>query len=183
MKSRTVRTGSCCLVIIGSLIGLTGCAPSADPGRMIVTIQSSERAFPERLRHAMCVRSVTGGEETNPLWVSKVSNDEFRAALAASLTNAGLSAAAGECSFPMDVNLLGLSQPSAGFDMTVTSHVNYKVYNSVAQPVLLETISAPYTEPFSFSMPGFVRIGRANEGSIRASIQQFFEKVSVADLK
>jgi hypothetical protein len=61
--------------------------------------------------------------------------------------------------------------------MEVTSHVNYKVFDAAAQPILLETISAPFTATFSDSPIGFVRIKRANEGSIRASISQFLEKL------
>jgi hypothetical protein len=81
------------------------------------------------------------------------------------------------CSHPVDVNLLGLSQPAIGFDMTVTSHVNYKVFDKAGQPYLLETIDAPFTATMSDAFVGVKRLQMANEGSIRTSIEKFFVKL------
>lgn len=162
---------------------LSGCATSADSGDMTVAAQPTAQTFPQRFKHAMCVRTVSGGEETNPLWVSKVDDEGFRTALSASLDGAGLTAPSDGCAFPIDANLLGMSQPSLGLDMTVTSHVNYKVYDQSGQPVLLATIDAPYTATFSDSPLGFVRLKRANEGAIRVSIQDFFDKLRDVDPK
>lgn len=157
----------------GVLIGLSACATPSEPTLMVVTAPPTATVYPAPLRQAMCVRTVTGGEDTNPLWLSKVGSQDFRTALAASMDNAGLTAGQAGCQYPTDVNLLGLSQPAIGLDMTVTSHVNYKVYDAAGKPILLETISAPFTATFSDSPIGFVRIKRANEGSIRANITQF----------
>ncbi|HEX3673256.1 MAG TPA: hypothetical protein VHU87_03190 [Rhizomicrobium sp.] len=157
---------------------LGACATAADPGAMTVaTPQAATAPFPAALQHAMCVRDVTGGEDTNPLWVSKVDDQGFKAALSSSLDSAGLSAGSGTCVYPVDVHLLGLSQPSVGFDMTVTSHVNYKVYDASGQPFVLATIDAPYTATVSDAFVGMERLKLANEGSIRTSIQMFFDKL------
>jgi hypothetical protein len=164
------------------LAGLGACASAADPGAMTLstpTALASAAAppFPANLQHAMCVRSVTGGEETNPMWVSKVDDNGFKSAFTGSLDNAGLTAQSAGCSYQIDVNLLGLSQPSMGLDMTVTSHVNYKVYDASGQPYLLATIDAPYTATMSDAFMGVERLKLANEGSIRTSIQMFFDKL------
>jgi hypothetical protein len=163
----------------GLLAGLAACATSADPHAMVASSpDAAQKPFPQPLMHAMCVRTVTGGEATNPMWVSKVDNDGFKSALTASFDGAGLSAPeAQHCSFPVDVNLLGLSQPTMGFDMTVTSHVNYKVYGSGGEPFVLATIDAPYTAKMGEAFVGVERLKKANEGSIRMSIQQFFDKL------
>jgi len=162
---------------MAALVALAGCASSADPKAMTIAPQTSEKPFPERLQHAMCVRNVTGGESTNPMWVSKVDNDGFKTALGTSLDSAGLTAPADKCAYPVDVNLLGLSQPAAGFDMEVTSHVNYKVYDSSGAPYLLETIDAPFTAAMGEAFLATERLKLANEGSIRESIKQFFDKL------
>ncbi|HWA88386.1 MAG TPA: hypothetical protein VG889_00010 [Rhizomicrobium sp.] len=168
---------------------LSGCASSADPHAMAVTdtpaaAGTTVKPFPAPLMHAMCVRNVTGGEKTNPLWVSKVDNDGFKSALDTSMTSAGLTATdAAACAYPVDVNLLGLSQPSMGFDMTVTSHVNYKVFNSSSEPFLLATIDAPFTATMSDAFMGVERLKKANEGSIRASISMFFDKLKDSEPK
>jgi len=159
------------------LAALGGCATAASPTAMTVNTQPAEKPFPQALQHAMCVRNVTGGESTNPLWVSKVDNDGFKTAMSSSLNSAGLSAGTGTCAYPIDINLLGLAQPSFGFSFTVTSHVNYKVYDASGQPYLLATIDAPFTATMSDAMIAVERMRLANEGAIRTSIQMFFDKL------
>jgi len=177
MRSRTWNTGLSFAAVAIAAIGLSGCATAAKPEAMVAKMQPTDRPFPQFLSHAMCVRNVTGGEKTNPLWVSKVDNDGFRSALGTSLDSAGLVAPTNACAYPIDVNLLGLSQPGIGFDMTVTSHVNYKVYDPKAQPLVLETIDSPFTATVSDAFVGVERIRLANEGAIRLSIQMFFDKL------
>jgi len=150
---------------------------------MTVRPTPAEGNFPDALQHAMCVRTVAGGEDTNPLWVSKVGNNDFHSALAGSMDAAALTTSSAACKYPVDVNLLGLSQPSFGLDMEVTSHVNYKVYDTANQPILLETISASYTAAFSEAFVGVVRAQRANEGSVRANISQFLDKLRAITLR
>lgn len=170
---------------LGLVAGLAACASAADPGAMMLSAPAAATAspFPAAFQHTMCVRNVTGGESTNPLWASKVDNDGFRTALTGSLGQAGLSAAAGACKYQIDANLLGLSQPVVGIDMTVTSHVNYKVYDTGGAPVLLATIDAPFTAKFGDSLIASKRLQRANEGSIRVSIQDFFDRLRTTDIK
>jgi hypothetical protein len=162
--------------------GLSGCATPADPSKMSVQQGTADTNFPPALHQAMCVRTVTGGEETNPMWMSKVSSQDFQTALAASMDSAGLSAGSGTCKYPVDVNLLGLSQPSMGFDMTVTAHVNYKVYDTAGKPVLLETLNSGFTATVGDAFAGVTRLRLANEGAVRTSISMFFDKLKAAKL-
>jgi hypothetical protein len=155
---------------------LAACATPADPEKMAVT-QPTGAGFPPKLQHAMCVRNVTGGESTNPLWVSEVDDAGFNTALTNSLSSLGLSGAPSACRYFVDVDLLGLSQPAAGFSMEVTSHANYKVYDAGGKPALFATINAAYTAEFSESLVGSDRLKRANEGAIRASITQFLDRL------
>jgi hypothetical protein len=157
------------------LATLAACAQPAETGRMVADAQTAP--FPPHLLGAVCVRSVTGGEATNPLWVSKVDDAGFREALTTTLRTNALLAGGSACPYAADVNLLGLSQPSAGFDMTVTSHVNYKLRDAGGKAVLLETITTPYTAAFGEHLIGVIRLQRANEGSIRANIAAFLDKL------
>jgi hypothetical protein len=179
----TLRNGGRLAIIATAAIQLAACATAAKPEAMIATAPASAQPFPQTLQHAMCVRTVTGGQKTNALWVSKVDDKSFQTALTASLGRAGLVGEGSACSFPVDVNLLGLSQPIAGFDMTVTSHVNYKVYDTAGQPVVLATIDTPYTANFSAAFVATERLRLANEGSIRTNISQFMDKLRQAEIK
>lgn len=176
-----MRNGARLAVIAVAAIQLAACATAAKPEAMIAPPPA--QPFPQGLQHAMCVRAVTGGQKTNALWVSKVDDQSFQTALTASLSGAGLVAQGSPCSFPVDVNLLGLSQPIAGFDMTVTSHVNYKVYDPAGQPLVLATIDTPYTADFSAAFVAAERLRLANEGAIRTNITQFMDKLRQAEVK
>lgn len=65
----------------------------------------------------------------------------------------------------------------------MTSHVNYKVYEPSGEPLLLETVDAPYTANFSDALVAGTRLKLANEGAIRESIRLFFEKLRAAEPK
>ena len=146
---------------------------------MAVRSTPAESKFPDALHDAMCVRNVTGREDTNEFWGSVVSDQEFSDALTASLQAAGVASAARPCKYPIDVHLLGVIQYNHAFSMDVTSHANYKVYGADNQPIFLETISAAGYSDASF---GPMRIKRANETSIKASISQFLEKLRAVKL-
>jgi hypothetical protein len=160
-----------------AVLSLAACAMSAAPERMIVAQTASGAPFPQPFRQATCVRNISGGEETDPALVSKVGNAEFSQALASSLQNAQLLGVEGSCRYFVDVTLLGLSQPVAGFSMEVVAHANYKVYNTAGKPILLDTETASYTAAFSESYIGAERLMRANEGAIRTATAQFLEKL------
>ena len=160
----------------GAVLSLAACAMSAAPERMIVAQTASGAPFPQPFRQATCVRNISGGEETNPLWTSKVGNAEFSQALASSLQNAQLLGVEGSCRYFVDVTLLGISQPTFGANMEVIAHANYKVYNAAGKPILLDTETASYTASFSESLIGVERLRRANEGAIRTATAQFLEK-------
>jgi hypothetical protein len=120
---------------------------------------------------------ITGGEATNPLWVSEVDDAGFTEALSSSLDSVGLLGAQGSCRYFIDVDLLGLSQPTFGFTFEVTSHANYKVYDAGGKSALLATIAGAYTADFAEAPVGSMRLKRANEGAIRASITQFLDRL------
>lgn len=183
ITTSTLRQGGRLAIIGLAALQLAACATAAKPEAMIATAPPSGQPFPQGLQHAMCVRTVTGGEKTNAMWVSKVDDKSFQTALTASLGGAGLVGEGSACTFPVDVNLLGLSQPIAGFDMTVTSHVNYKVYDPAGQPLVLATIDTPYTANFSAAFVGAERLRLANEGSIRTNIGQFMDKLHQVEIK
>lgn len=179
LSKKSMYTGLKLAAVAAVVVGLAGCATPADPKAMTVTAPAPATAkpFAAALQHAMCVRNVTGGEKTNPMWASKVDDEAFKAALSTSIDAAGLSAGTTTCSFPIDANLLGLSQPSFGFDITVTAHVNYKVYQPSGEPLLLATVDSPFTATVGDAFVGVKRLQIANEGAIRTSIETFLSKL------
>ena len=166
------------LLIGATALLLTACAEPAQQQNMIASAAPSAAGGP--LASTMCVKQVSGGEETNPLWTSEVDDAAFRGALEASLRNSGLAAASpSDCRLDVVANLLGLAQPIAGFDMEVTANVNYSVLNSGSDDAYFEsTVTTPYTANFSDAFAGVTRLRLANEGAIRTNITEFIKRVT-----
>lgn len=127
------------------------------------------------LNESICLKSVRGGEETHPLWTSEVSDASFKSALSASLSRQGLLAwSPSDCEFDLTANVLGLSQPAAGFDMEVTAHVNYEMlHRGTDKAYFLKTVSTAYTATVGDAFAGIKRMRLANEGAVRANILEF----------
>jgi len=68
------------------IVVLSGCATPARIDQMAAKrIDTSKIAAEMPLKNNLSLKSVSGGESTNPLWVSKVGDDDFRQALEQSL--------------------------------------------------------------------------------------------------
>ncbi len=168
------------LLLVGAAaIALSACAAPARVQHMAASAAFGSAEPNADLVEAVCVAGVTGGEETNPLWTSEVDNAGFRAALQQSLRNNRLAAGNdGACRYDLEANLLGLAQPAVGFDMEVTSHVNYTVTDRTSgDPYFLTTVTAAHTAPFSDSFLAVERLRIANEGSIRRNIGNFITQL------
>ena len=159
-----------------AVAGLAACATPAEPNAMIVGRDPAARAFPAPFNDAICVRTVTGGQETNPLLMSQVDDRAFRTAFETSLRENGLYGFGG-CSYQADANLLSLQQQMFGLDLRVSALVNYRLEGAGGALLLRETLGSAHTATFSDSPIAIVRLRLANEGAIRQSITDFFERL------
>jgi hypothetical protein len=170
-------------VILSVALLLGACASGARPGAMTVAV------VPERLvgdsspaHQALSVGTVSGGSETNPLWKSKVSDADFRQALEQSLALHALLAREAR-RYVVNTQLLGLDQPFAGFDLTVTASVHYTLLSTADQSVKLDqTVTTPFTANFSDAFVAVERLRIANEGAMRENIKAFITQL-IAVLK
>lgn len=165
------------VAVVATALALAACARPADPKGMTMPRPGDEGAYPASLAKALCVRTVAGGKETNPVWRSQVGNEDFAKALRDSLENAGLLAGESGCRYTIDADLLGLDQPGPSANKEVTAFVNYKVWDKANNPALLETVKAPYTARFGDALLGAERLKLANEGAVRKNIGLFMDKL------
>lgn len=152
---------------------LAACSSGARIGAMTVPVSpdtlitSSSPAF-----KAITIANVSGGSETNPLWLSKVSNENFQEALQQSLALHAM-AADKPGRYWLTAELISLNQPFAGFDMTVTAKVHYVLSDTTGQPPRFDqTIETPYTANFSDNFLAAERLRLANEGAVRENIEK-----------
>jgi hypothetical protein len=180
MRGKTfgLRAG---LILLAVLLAASGCASEARTDAMIVADSPDTvigNAAP--LRNAIRVDVVTGGAETNPLWKSNVSTDNFRAALGESLTRNGMTAS-GQARYLLNAELVSLDRPFAAFDTTVTAKVRYTIVTAGSQAIKLdETIETPYAVKFSDTVYGPERFRLASEGAMRDNIDAIIKRMIAA---
>src|SRR5205085_9204225 len=121
-RLRAILNFVCCA---SAAVYLAACAAPADPTAMVPSNASVRHTF----NRSVGV-SVAGGRETNPMWTSQVSSQDFRQALEASLQRYGVFSRVirnAGADYQLSVTLLRLKQPLVGFDMTVTAEVMWRL--------------------------------------------------------
>ena len=177
------------LVALSTLAGATlilgGCATPARVEQMQVSSDLTKRTAATKapLRESVAIRDVTGGKETNPMWVSNVSSADFERALEASLRDVGLLSANRQGSkYVLVAHLEKLDQPLFGASMTVTASVRYMLVERAGGKTLVEkVIAVPYTAAWNDAFLGAERLKLANEGAIRVNIQQLVDLLLAYD--
>ena len=168
------------MLAICCLIALIGCAAPAQFENMIYK-QTPDNAFDPELRGQVEVAAIQGGSETNPLWVSKISNSTFQKALEESLSIQGLLANEGR--FNLKVTLLKVEQPMFGLDLKVVTSVSYILFDNKTKKVLFDKIiDAAHTATFGDAFDAVTRLKIANEGSGKNNIRTFLEQLSELDV-
>ena len=167
------------LAVGGLLISLGACASGAMPSQMAVsadpalTMQASDPVY-----HQLKVGNVQGGSDTNPLWMSNVSNADFQAALESSLRNVNLmSDDLAKANLAVSANIIDMQRPLAGLDMTVTAKVRYTVAPAAGgAPVFDDTVAVAGTAKFGDALLGEERLRMAEENAVRANIAEFLRR-------
>jgi len=181
-KTFGIRAG---LSLLAVLLAASGCASGARTDAMTVAaLPDTLIGNASPLRSAVRVDVVTGGAETNPLWKSNVSTDNFRAALGESLTRNGMTAS-GQARYLLNAELVSLDRPFAAFDTTVTAKVRYTIVTAGvaagSQAIKLdETIETPYMVKFSDAVYGPERFRLASEGAMRDNIDAIIKRMIAA---
>ena len=169
------------LAALGICASLNGCASPAKPSTMVPqTVHVQKRSA-----HSVSVVT-SGGQATNPLWTSQVSNKGFATALQDAIEKHGVFSRvirSGDADYKLDVRLVRLQQPAVGFNLRVGSEVAWKLINTHSgQAVWEETIIRPYTASMGEALVAMVRLRKANEGSIRENIKAGLERISTLPL-
>ena len=156
-----------------------GCASPAMPENMVALAPPDSPAPDPSLMHTIEVRAVAGGTETNPLWVSKVSDKDFKTALVRTLQAAGFLNSEGAAPrYQLDATLLSLQQPMFGLDLKVTCSVRYDLSDAATgKRVFGKTITTPFTATFSDSAIAIARLRIANEGAVRKNLAELLDEL------
>ncbi len=167
------------LVLLAAVatLGAGACASPAQPQAMVVSVTPAMTVSPgQRGYQQVRIAEVSGGEDTNPLWVSNVSDADFQTALEASLRAANyLSDGSGPLS--LSVNLEEVQQPMMGLDFTVTTRARYRLTDASGAVVFDEVIAASGTATMGENFLGVERLRIANEKAVQANIASFLTQL------
>ncbi len=162
------------ILILGMNL-LSGCATNASVNNMIIRKQMSRPLVSKILEKNITVDLVSGGHESNPMWMSKIDNQGFKEALAESLKAVNLHG--GETSkYKLNAEMLKLKQPIAGFNLTVACVVRYRLLEVTTSKLLYNrVIKTAYTAKFVDDFIEATRLKDANEGAARQNITKLIE--------
>lgn len=169
------------VLLLGFAMGfLNGCASSATVSGMTVDKIFNESTANKQFREALDVESVTGGAETNPLWMSKISSTDFKQALLQSLKNVGFEANQPQnARYLLVATLKEVDQPFFGFDMTVTTTINYVLTDKVTKRILMnQDVKASGTATIGDAFFAVKRLRLANEDSAKQNIGQLLTNIN-----
>jgi hypothetical protein len=128
-------------------------------------------------RDAITAAPVSGGRGTTPLWVSPVGNAEFQDALVRTLIAARLGSAE-NARFRLDANLQRMEQPFAGFAMTVTATIGYRLTETATGAVVYDNrLVTSGTATLDDAVMNDRRLKIANDRAIRANLRRLVEEL------
>jgi hypothetical protein len=169
-------------MLAATLLSLGACASGANSAMMSLTAPTATAAAATPGSpgyHQMTVAQIQGGAQTNPLWISEISNEDFQAALEASLKAFDyyvLDGAMGK--YKVTASIVDVQKPFAGLDMSVTMKVRYSVMDAQGGAAFDDTIAATATATMGEAFVGADRLRIAMEKAAKANIEAFLGRLA-----
>lgn len=171
------------LVLVSAVaLLLGGCASPTMPMNMAVAPSALSKS------HSGAVAvNTSGGEETNPAMMSKVSDADLRAAIEESIRRTKLFSAVvkvGEADYVLNASIVSLSQPMMGFDMTVQAEILWSLTpKGAAKPVWEKSVKSQATKGVGDAFAGVKRLRLVTEAAIQENIAKTLPEIAALDLK
>ena len=166
------------LLVAMLLLGALGaCAPPPSYTSMVPELALAELGPgpAPSYRGAITVAPVSIGTDTSTPWTSQVGSADFQEALVRTLTFANL-ANQQNGRFRLDAVLLRLERPYAGFAMTVTASVAYRLTEIATGAVVYqETRTSLGSASLNDAVTNTNRLRIADERALRANIRKLVE--------
>lgn len=159
------------LLAVVSLACVAACAPPASYSAMVAGAPPGPAPAPA-YRNAITVGSVTLGRDAGTPWMSAVSPDQVQQALVQTLAVAGLGQPANG-RFRLDGILLTLDRPYAGFAMTVTATIAWRLTDTTNGAVIYDRVFRTLgTATLDDAVDNNNRLRIADQRAVRANLQQ-----------
>jgi len=159
------------LLAVLALAAVAACAPPASYTEMVPAVPAGG-APASPYHNAIMVGAVTVGRDPGTPWRSAVGPTEVQEALVQTLAAAQLGQPANGC-YRLDGTLLTLQRPFAGFAMTVTASIAWRLTETATGVVVYDrTLSALGTATLNDAVTNENRLRIADQRAVRANLQQ-----------
>ena len=163
------------VLIVFVSVFLSRCASSASIEGMTVKDYKMEKQIGDKI----FIKPVSGGKKTNPLWVSKISNENFEEAFKKSVLESNVFSKISSTmddDWVLEINIISLDQPFIGVTFTVKTTIDYKLYYK-NRLVFSRNISQSGSATMSDAFVGTKRLRLANEISARNNIKELLQSL------
>lgn len=166
------------LTIIGALfISVSGCASAAKPLNMTV-FREKPPVLNTPLEKNIKVSNITGGQWTNPLWASKVDNENLKIALRESLKQADLLGKSDVSKYKLTAHLVSLKQPLMGTTLSVVATITYTLKEIASNnEIWIQTITSEGKATMGEAFFAVRRLRFANEYAVKNNIKILIDKL------
>jgi len=179
--ARRTTLASLAVLTLGLTALLTGCASPTTREGMTPGDLVAAKKHPQTVSVA-----VTGGQETNPLWKSQVSNTSFAEALSDAITRSKVFSAVMQGkggNYQLDVVLVSMTQPSFGASFTVSMEAGWSLRRTDSGAVVWQaSVKSKHTARAGDAFVGTERLRLATEGAAKNNIKQGLEQISSLNL-
>jgi len=165
------------LVAMFLLAGIGACTTPAGYTSMVPELATADLGPgpAPSYRGAITVAPVSIGNDTSVPWTSPIGSAEFQEALVRTLMVANL-ASAQNGRFRLEATLLKLERPYAGFAMTVTASIAYRLTETASGAVIYQdTRTSVGTASLNDAVTNTNRLRIADERAIRANFRKLIE--------
>lgn len=159
------------------VLGVAACAAPPTPAALVPDLPPGLAPAPA-FRNAIAVGTVAIGRDSGTPWTSAVSPEQVRDATVQALAKAGLGAAAGG-RYRLDGTLMQLERPYAGFAMTVTATIDWRLVDTTNGAVVYgKTLRALGTATLEDAVDNDPRLRIADQRAVRANLQQLVQDLA-----
>ena len=164
------------------LLGAAACAAPPTPAAMVPDLPPGLAPAPA-LRNAISVGAVTIGQDSATPWASAVAPDQVRDATVQALTKAGMGAASGG-RYRLDATLMQLERPYAGFAMTVTATIAWRLVDGTTGAVVYsKTLKSLGSASLDDAVDNDPRLRIADQRAVRANLQQLVQDLAALPVR
>lgn len=164
------------------VLGVAACAAPPTPTSMVPGVPPGLAPAPA-FRNAIAVGAVTIGQDSGTPWASAVAPDQVRDATMQALARAGMGTASGG-RYRLDATLMQLERPYAGFAMTVTATIAWRLVDAASGAVVYsKTLKSLGSASLDDAVDNGPRLRIADQRAVRANLQQLVQDLAALPVR